>query len=97
MARAAPPSSAVTVTVVAPALSHTRLGLTLSVTNAAASSSVIVSSAVPSRPGNCSAVAFRITVSSDSRRLSSVGVNVKFAVPLVWLAGIVTVKASSAA
>ena len=89
-------SAAVTVTVVAPAVSATLAGLTLSrIAVGCESSSAIVSVAVsPVRPV---ALPLRITVSAPSAALSSVGVNVKFAVPLVWLAGMATVKSSSTA
>ena len=60
------------------------------------SSSVIVRVAVP--PVRPAALPLRITVSSAlSTTSSSVGVNVKVAVPLRWSAGIVTVKFSTAA
>ena len=85
-------SEAVTVTVVAVALSPTAIGLSDRVTAVGAvSSSVMVSVAVPAvRPV---ALPVRITVWSPSARLSPLGSNDSVAVPLVCSAGIVTVKA----
>ena len=92
---------AVTETVVAPASSATLDGLTDSwIALGSDSSSRISSTVADVFDGRPSALSPRITVStnsSSSRISSSVGVNVKFAVPLVWLAGIVTVKGSTAA
>ena len=84
-------SEAVTVTIVADALSPTAPGFSDSVTAVgAASSSVMVRVAVPAV--SPVAVPVRITVSSPSARPSPVGSKDSVAVPLVCSAGIVTVK-----
>ena len=85
-------SEAVTVTVVAVALSPTALGFSDSITAVGAvSSSVMVSVAVPA--SSPAALPVRITVSSPSARLSPLGSKDSVAVPLVCPDGIVTVKA----
>ena len=89
-------SVAVTVTVAAPPPSATLAGSRLSATAVdAVSLSVIVSVASP--PVRSVALALSTTVSAPSAALSSVDVNVSVAVPLVWLAAIVTVKSFTAA
>ena len=82
-------------TAVAVALSPTTFGFNDSVTAVgAASSSVIVSVAVPEV--SPVAVPVRITVSSPSARLSPLGSKDSCAVPLVCSAGIVITKSVTA-
>ena len=89
-------SEAVTVTAVADALSPTAVGFSDRVTAVgAASSSVMVSVAVPAV--SPVALPVRITVSSPSARLSPLGSKDSCAVPVSCSAGIVTVKALTAA